>query len=215
MKLIKFYQMYMKVLLRLDNYLYNKISFLSIKLNNGLHPKHRLMNYHQYFIDNIEKGSTVLDIGCGNGALTFDIAEKAKSVVAIDINENNITFSKKKYKRNNINYIVGDATKYNFKQEFDYIILSNVLEHIKNRKEFLLKIIPLAKIFLLRVPMKNRSWLVLYKEELGFEYRLDPTHYIEYTFDSFLNELNSVGLKIISYKIQFGEIWARIERNTN
>jgi 2-polyprenyl-3-methyl-5-hydroxy-6-metoxy-1,4-benzoquinol methylase len=204
--------LYMKYLLKLDNYLYRKITDLSIKLNNGLHPKHKIMNFHQFFFDNIESGSTVLDIGCGNGALTLTLSQKAKSIFAIDINERNIRVSKANNDRENITYIVGDATTYDFKQKFDYIILSNVLEHIKNRTAFLLKILPLAETFLIRVPMLNRSWLAIYKKELGIEYRLDPTHYIEYTNETFKQEMNSVGLTILSHSIQFGEIWARVSK---
>ena len=59
--------------------------------------------------------------------------------------------------------------------------------------------------------MINRDWFPLYEKELGLEYRLDMTHYIEYTYDSFKEEMDVAGLKIISYSVQFGEIWAKIE----
>ena len=61
--------------------------------------------------------------------------------------------------------------------------------------------------------MINHSWVPLYMKELGLDYRLDKTHYIEYTYDTFLEEIESAGLKILSYSIQFGEIWARIGSN--
>jgi 2-polyprenyl-3-methyl-5-hydroxy-6-metoxy-1,4-benzoquinol methylase len=200
----------LRYLLKLHNYLYLKISGLAVKLNKGTHPKHQIMKFHQFFLDNIERGSKILDIGCGIGALTYSISKKAKEVVACDLNPISIEFAKKNYRRNNIEYIVADATNYDFKQKFDYITLSNVLEHIKDRKQFLQKLKPLTNWFIIRVPMINRSWLTLYKKELGIEYRSDSTHYIEYTFDSFKEEIESVDLNIESYQIQFGEIWARI-----
>ena len=55
-----------------------------------------------------------MDVGCGNGALTFDIAKKADKVIAIDINEQNINEAKNKNASYNIEYIDGDATEYNF-----------------------------------------------------------------------------------------------------
>ena len=55
--------------------------------------------------------------------------------------------------------------------------------------------------------MINRDWITLYKKELGVEYRLDKTHYIEYTLESFKKELEKAELKIQNYSIQFGEIW--------
>ena len=203
----------LKILIKLHNNLYKRINFLSRKLNNDIHPKHRIMGYHQFFLDNIDENSRILDIGCSIGNVTYHIAEKAQLVVGIDRDEQAIHRANKIYKRDNIRYIIGDATKFEFNESFDYIILSNVLEHIKDRINFLNKIKKLAKHFLIRVPMIDRSWLVLYKKELGYEYRLDPTHYIEYTLESFQEELESAGFKIGSYSIQFGEIWAKLDLN--
>lgn len=209
--MIIFNQIYLKILIRLHNNLYHKISHISTKINHNIHPKHRIMNYHKFFLDNLNRNSKVLDIGCGNGILAFDIAKKVGNVIAIDIKKNSVKFAKKYFNRHNIKYILGDASTYQFNEKFDYIILSNVLEHIKERKKFLNTIKYLANFFLIRVPMINRSWLTLYKKELGMEYRLNNSHYIEYTLKSFINEIESVGLIIISYSIQYGELWAIIK----
>ncbi|OQX53418.1 MAG: hypothetical protein B5M53_06965 [Candidatus Cloacimonas sp. 4484_209] len=81
-----------KWLLILHNNSYHLCSMLSTALEpDGLHPKHRLMKYHDWFLSHIDREWTVLDVGCGNGALTYDLAGKAKRVIGIDINSNNIT----------------------------------------------------------------------------------------------------------------------------
>jgi 2-polyprenyl-3-methyl-5-hydroxy-6-metoxy-1,4-benzoquinol methylase len=207
----KIYKILAKLALRLHNFSYKLSTKFAIKAEDGLHPKHRLMNYHKFFVDNVNPIDTVLDVGCGNGALAFDLAKKAKKVIAIDINPQNILVAKELYSASNIDYLIGDATVYNFDQKFDAIILSNVLEHLKNRTEFLNKIKKLAPKILIRVPMLNRDWITLYKKELGIEWRLDPTHYIEYTLESFEEELQKAGLSLKNYSIQFGEIWAVVE----
>lgn len=201
----------MKLFVKLDNYLYHKISTLSININNGVHPKHRILGYHEFFLNKIENSSKILDVGCGTGEVAFDISNKAQKVVAIDINKKKIESAKRRFSRDNLTFIVGDATDYNFNDRFDYIVLSNVLEHIKDRQAFLKKVKNFGLFFLIRVPMINRSWLTIYKKELGFEYRLDKTHYIEYTLDTFKCELNNASLEIIDYQIQFGEIWAKVK----
>ena len=195
----------------LDNFCYKKISKLAIWGNNGVHPKHRIMNYHQFFIDNVGKNDAVLDIGCGNGFVAYDIAQKAKSVLGIDISSKNIDFAKKHYQKSNLKFIVADATKFHPKNNFNVIILSNVLEHIEKRVKFLKKIKKLAPKILIRVPMINRGWLPLYKKEKGAEYLLDRTHFTEYTIKSFSEEIKEANLKISSYSIQFGEIWAVVK----
>ncbi|MBL7196730.1 MAG: class I SAM-dependent methyltransferase [Candidatus Omnitrophica bacterium] len=204
----KIYKILVKLALRLHNFSYRLSTKLAVKTERNLHPKHRVMNYHKFFIDNIELGDMVLDIGCGNGALTFDLAKKAKEVIGIDKNKENIKLAREKYSSPNIKYYFGDVTKYIFPSKFDAIILSNVLEHISNRVEFLKKIKELAPKLLIRVPMINRDWITLYKKELEIEWRLDPTHFTEYTLESFKEELRKSGLKIQNYNIRFGEIWA-------
>jgi len=204
----------LRMLMRLDNFGYKNISRLATIAEGGIHPKHRLTGYHQFFVDNVGLQDAVLDIGCGNGFLTYDVAKKARSVMAIDLNMDNIELAKRNFNKENIKYIYGDATKFDFGGKFDIIILSNTLEHIDNRHDFLSKIQKLANKFLIRVPLLNRDWLTYYKRELGVEYRLDLTHKVEYTLESLRQELERAGIGIERASIQFGEIWAVAKRLT-
>lgn len=176
----------------------------------GLHPKHRLTNYHQWFVNNIDPDWSVLDIGCGEGVLTEALAWKARKVIGIEINENN--FEKAKKNLPNVNFINVDATNFDFVERFDVVVLSNVLEHIKDRKTFLKKLSSISDRFLIRVPMINRDWLTLYKKELGLPWKLNSGHFIEYTEESFRRELEEVKLVIVTSSVQFGEIWAVVQK---
>lgn len=202
------YLFIVRLALRLHTLAYKLASKFAIMAEGGLHPKHRLMRYHDFFVDQITERDTVLDIGCGNGALAQDIAKKATRVMGIDINKKNQTAWQKRYGAPNLTYQVADATVFQPEEIFDVAILSNVLEHIENRQEFFRQIKHIASKFLIRVPMVNRDWITLYKKELGVDYRLDQTHFIEYTLESFMNELAGAGFTLQSYSIQFGEIWA-------
>jgi len=200
------------IFIRLHNYSYHKISEYAGYLNNDIHPKHTITNYHKFFLENINKEDRILDIGCGNGFLSYDLALKAKLVVGIDIKNYNIDDANKRYKRNNLKFIVGDATIYDFKERFDKIVLSNVLEHIENRISFLEKIRKIANIVILRVPMENRDWLTIYKKQNGYEYMLDKTHFIEYTVDTLNNELKKGRWQLERYQINWGELWGIIKQ---
>jgi 2-polyprenyl-3-methyl-5-hydroxy-6-metoxy-1,4-benzoquinol methylase len=200
-----------KILIKLNDFILKLIDYLSIKINKGIHPKHELTKYYDFFINNIKSGDSVLDIGCGIGFVSDKLAQKAKNVTGVDIEEKNLSIAKNKFVKENLRFILADATQYDFKEKFDVVILSNVLEHIKNRIEFLEKIKNLSNKFLIRVPMINRDWMTLYKKELGLWYFNDPTHYTEYTLDSFKQEISSANLSVESCSIQFGEIWAIIK----
>jgi len=45
----------------------------------------------------------------------------------------------------------------------------------------------------------------MYKKEFGVEWKLDKTHYIEYSNKSFFDEVAVAGLAIKEYEVQFGE----------
>lgn len=201
----------MKYYIKIHNYFYNRISLLAIEMNNGIHPKHNITKYHYFFINNVDDNSLILDVGCADGYITEKLSKKARKVVGIDINCKLINLAIKKNRRKNVEYICSDIMNYNFKEKFDFIILSNVLEHIEKRIELLKKLKLYGSVLLIRVPLIDRSWLPLYKKKLGYEYRTADSHYIEYTYLSFKRELEKAGLSITSYSIQFGEIWAKIK----
>jgi len=53
------------------------------------HPKHRLVRYHKFFVDRISDGESVLDVGCGYGAVARSIARERPRclVTCMDMNE--------------------------------------------------------------------------------------------------------------------------------
>lgn len=197
-------------LLSTDNFLRRWITFFAFE--NGLHPKHRILNYHQFFIDHIQNTDTVLDVGCGIGYLAHDVAAKAMHVTGIDTDGPSLTKARAQYQRPNMTFLQGDATTYIFEQTYNVIILSNVLEHIKDRPAFLKKLGAVAPRLLIRVPMIDRDWVVLLKKELGIEYRLDPTHFTEFTESQFREETSEGGLIIDSLSVRFGEIYAVLSK---
>lgn len=205
-----FRKIILKILIKIHNLSYKSIS--SIAAYSGTHPKHRIMNYHQFFLDNIKESSCVLDIGCGKGDVAYDLSKKAQKVVGIDISTKNIETCKKRYSRHNLEFVLGDATKHDFESKFDIIVLSNVLEHIENRIDFLKKLSDIAPSLLIRVPLITRDWISVYKKEIGQEYRLSKDHYIEYTEEIFQEEMESSRLKIDKYYVKFGELYAIVSK---
>jgi 2-polyprenyl-3-methyl-5-hydroxy-6-metoxy-1,4-benzoquinol methylase len=202
--------------MRLHNYSYQLVGRLSRRLEpDGLHAKHRLMDYHGFFVERVRHGDAVLDVGCGNGALTLDLARRAREVVGVDQNARSIEEARRRAQAAgivNARFVVGDAAAVPLESSPDCVVLSNVLEHVADRSTLLRRLAARAPRLLVRVPLIDREWIALYKRELGVEHRLDPTHEIEYTEDAFRAELAAAGLTASSLRIRFGEIWAECAR---
>lgn len=208
----------MRFLLRLDDVLTLFINRLAIPYDDGVHVKHRLMKYHDFFVERITSGDQVLEIGCGYGALSFSIVSRANCVVTgIDRHAPHIVKAQSRYHHPNLRFIEGDALGKLPSGPWDVIVLSNVLEHINQRVEFLIniqsKINP--KRWLIRVPMINRDWRVPLRKELGLFYFSDREHFTEYTQKSFHEEMKEARLRINHIQYNWGEIWAEVNSSSN
>ncbi len=201
----------MRTLLAIDDVLTRQIDHTAIRYDNGVHVKHRLMNYHDFFVTRLQAGERVLDIGCGYGAVAYSMANRANAhVVGIDLDSGNIRNAQAKFQHPNLTFICGDALKTLPDEAFDTIVISNVLEHIEDRIGFLQQVQTSIHPhrWLIRVPMINRDWEVIMRRELEMYYYSDPTHFTEYTEDSFRLEMHDAGQQISHIQINWGEIWA-------
>tara|TARA_B100001059_G_scaffold231633_1_gene267822 strand:+ start:18548 stop:19210 length:663 start_codon:yes stop_codon:yes gene_type:complete len=207
----------LKLSLNIHTYAYKFATIFSIKAY-GIHPKHTIINYKKWFAKHICKDDFLLDIGSKTGEMAFYLAEKCKKVYGIEIENPSYLLAINKYKKSNLKFILGDATTYNYskliKEPITVVTMSNVLEHIDNRKEFLKKMMiqinsnnNKAKI-LIRVPSIEREWVAPLKKELGLVWKLDTTHFTEYTKEQLNDELKSIGYINTEIDTKFGEIYA-------
>lgn len=179
---------------------------------SGEHPKHRLTDYHRFFINRINDGDRVLDIGCGYGAVARSIARAHPgcTVVGIDMNKSRLASAIAADNPANLSFIEGDATQAVPDGSWNVVVLSNVLEHITNRSEFLRALISStgAPKFLIRVPLFEREWQMALRRELGVNFFSDDDHKIEHTLTEFRGELSKGGLVLSELVTLWGEIWA-------
>ena len=228
-----------RFLFALDSALYSRLGVAAIRAEadraDGLHPKHRLTRYHDFFLERITAGERVADLGCGLGVLATAIARHCGAhVIGIDMSAPNIEAARvhtvalgvpvdpstnersAQGAHGWVAYVVADILDVaagkpcpGLNEAVDTIVLSNVLEHLPRRSEVLRSLVARlgASRVLIRVPAFERDWRVPYKHELGVEWRLDPTHEVEHTRDELTTEITQAGLRIDSMHQQWGEYY--------
>lgn len=203
-----------RFLLAFDSAIYPFMGEAALAAEGGIHPKHRILKYHDFFVSRIRPGEKVVDLGCGVGALASSIAERAQAhVTGVDWNAKNLAKARALISARNLQppprYIEDDITTCRVEGSFDVVVLSNVLEHLKDRAALLRTWIDWysPRRFLVRVPAIDRDWRPQYKKDLGVEWRLDDTHETEYTRGQLEQELGEAGLAIREIMTRFGEYW--------
>jgi len=201
----------MRELLQVYEDAYLGVDFGAIAYDQGVHAKHRLTRYHDFFVERIQPGERVLDVGCGKGELAHDIAERAgATVVAVDASPWMLEFARARFAHQRVTYVQADAVTYVPDESVDVAVLSNVLEHIADRPILLraLRERAGARRLLLRVPILDRDWTVPLRRELGLPHFSDPEHKLEYDPDLLRAELAEAGWDLVEPQLRWGEIWA-------
>ena len=202
-------------LLTIDDDLSGIINQLALRYDDGVHAKHRLMKYHDFFVERIGCGERVLDVGCGYGAVAYAIADRSGAVVTgIDLDAQNVAIARRRYRHSALTFIEGVAPADVPAERFDVVVASNVIEHIEDRVGFMGAIQDRAAParWLVRVPMADRDWRVPLRRELGLCPFSDRTHFTEYTRASFQDEMRAAGFAVRTLQVNWGEIWAEVAR---
>lgn len=193
---------------------YRALDLAAIDYDEGVHPKHRLTRYHDFFVERVNPGETVLDIGTGKGELAHDlVARGGASVVGVDHDPSHLAYARANFVDERLEFRDGDVIEGIPPGHFDVVVLSNVLEHLGPRVEFLARVVESAtpRCVLLRVPLYERDWTVPLKAEVGLSPYWDRDHEIEYDERLFREELAAAGLDVPELVQRWGEIWAVAE----
>jgi ubiquinone/menaquinone biosynthesis C-methylase UbiE len=90
-------------------------------------------HYHSFLLKQIPaQCETALDVGCGTGAFSRLLAERANRVVALDLSPRSIEIAQQRSKAYpNIEFQVADATRWAFPAEtFDCVVSIATLHHL-------------------------------------------------------------------------------------
>jgi 2-polyprenyl-3-methyl-5-hydroxy-6-metoxy-1,4-benzoquinol methylase len=200
----------LRKLLGLEAFLRVQLDRAAIAYDDGVHAKHRLTGYHDFFVERVRPGERVLDVGCGKAELARDLAERADALVTgLDVNALYLEFARSR-PHPRLELVEGDAHEFRPVEPFETVVLSNVLEHIAERPALLRGLAERtgASRFLIRVPLLERDWTIPLRRELGLEWLSDATHFTEYTVSQFETEIAEAGLESVEIQLRWSEIWA-------
>lgn len=123
----------------------------------------------------------LLDLCCGNGLLTFQLAEKVKNIMAVDVSNNLIEAAKQNHSQKNIQYLQGNALEIDHLkiQKFDKILIYFAFQYfnLKEAKQLFPQLLnllkPNGKIFLGDVPDFSKRWIFYNSPAKRFYYIKD------------------------------------------
>jgi SAM-dependent methyltransferase len=159
---------------------------------------------HMQILDYLKPGSMVLDLGCGQSLLAEEYARRGVTAVGLD----NIPLEEvSPHFDDYIHHDLEAPLNLPHGRVFDYVILSDVIEHLKNREVVMNSLRRYLKIDgqLIASTGNIAVWFYRLSLLLGrFEYGprgiLDRTHLHLYTYDSFLRFLRQSGYRILDVK---------------
>jgi SAM-dependent methyltransferase len=146
------------------------------------------------FAARLSEQARVLDIGCGTGYGTAELAQHARSATGIDVAAEAIGYARAHYPLVNATFLAASATALPFSPaSFDLITAFEVIEHLDNWHELLIearRLLHADGIFLVSTPNK------LYYAESRASDGPNPFHSHEFEFVEFRDALAAVFPKV-------------------
>ena len=169
------------------------------RMNTNIHSQVTVEHLHRYALAmEYVEGKDVLDIACGEGYGSRLLAQKAKSVTGVDIDDNSIRQANKKYGGENLSFLQGAVEAIPLAgNSVDVIISFETLEHTTEHEKFLSEAKRVLKAGgLLIISTPDKKW---YSDKPGYQNPFHKKELYEQEFEKLLKK-HFTGVKIVFQK---------------
>ncbi|MBK9328113.1 MAG: methyltransferase domain-containing protein [Sphingobacteriales bacterium] len=146
-------------------------------------------------------GKSVLDVGTGTGSLALDLSKTAEKVIGIDLSSEMLEIAKKKNKKNNLTFLLMDASNMNYiDEEFDIVTISLGLHDMPLEirtlvlKEVRRVLKSNGKLFILEYDLPQNDFLGTVSYHLIN--LLESKYYLDFIKSDFESYLSTLGFKM-------------------
>lgn len=184
-----------------------KIDYDEYWRDRGFSMREKLMEREKIFINWIKPSSRVLDIGSGNSRLLYELKqEKNCQVKALDVSPLVIDGLKETDIAGEVADI--EADDFSITGEYDYMVVSEVLEHMRDPEVLIKRLAPHTNYLVLSIP--NSAFYrfrlgLFFKGRFFTQWRYHPSEHLRYwSHKDFLDWLVAMDLEVVKHKASNG-----------
>jgi|GEM_PF-840922 2-polyprenyl-3-methyl-5-hydroxy-6-metoxy-1,4-benzoquinol methylase/rubredoxin len=141
--------------------------------------------------------NSLLDLGCGRGYFLLEAASKGWKVKGVDFSSKEVAYATKKL---NLDVVKSDILKYQDKNKYELIVLSQVIEHVRHPSELIKKTSSLLTengLLYIATPNINSASAKIHGK--NFEHLIPPEHLNYFNSQSLTYLLNHNGFRVIKW----------------
>lgn len=169
--------------------------------------------HHEFFVEHLNPGETVLHIGCETGGLTYAIAVlTGVKIVGCDSNPDLIAIAKHRYHHPQLTYVSGDPLYELTDFHSNVILVDEASEKTPGNPIYLKQLWEALKPtrILMRLPRSALTWQASLRKQITAKEQKETPKTSDMVTAHFLNRLSECGLCVTSSQIRWGETWIEI-----
>lgn len=184
-----------------------KIDYNSYWKERGFALRSKLMERERIFFQWVGEKSSVIDVGCGNSRLLVELARQKECLCSgFDLSP----FVVEGLRQEGIRAETVDieSPDFSLSGNYDYLIASEVLEHLREPEVFVDIIRSHARYFIFSIPNSafyRYRWGLLIKGRFFTQWRHHPSEHLRYwSHIDFLDWLTALGFEVVESKASNG-----------